>query len=66
MALSCQLPGLYRYTRITEEASEAEGDKLSRSYDGMTNFSEKHKKMGAAVDHGGLAGARPSALLSEL
>jgi len=49
MALSRELPGFYRYARIMEEASEAERNKASRPYDGMAEFSEQHKQMGAQL-----------------
>jgi hypothetical protein len=44
MALSHEFPGFYRYARIMEEASEAERNKASRPYDGLTEFSEEHKQ----------------------
>ena len=49
MALSREFPGFYRYAVIMEEASEAERQKASRPYDGMTEFSEQHKQMGAQL-----------------
>ena len=49
MALSREFPGFYRYARIMEEASEAERRKASRPYDGMAEFSEQHKQMGAQL-----------------
>ena len=49
MALSREFPGFYRYALIMEEASEAERRKTSRPYDGMTEFSEQHKQMGAQL-----------------
>ncbi|MBN6741993.1 transposase [Acidithiobacillus sp. MC6.1] len=49
MALSREIPGFYRYARIMEEASEAERNKASRPYDGMAEFSEQHKQMGARL-----------------
>lgn len=49
MALSREFPGFYRYARIMEEASEAERRKASRPYDGMAEFSEQHKQIGAQL-----------------
>ena len=49
MALSREFPGFYRYARIMEEASDAERNKASRPYDGMAEFSEQHKQMGAQL-----------------
>ena len=49
MALSREFPGFYRYARIMEEASDAERNKASRPYDGMAEFSEQHKEMGAQL-----------------
>ena len=49
MALSDEFPGFYRYAHIMEEASEAERNKASRAYDGMAEFSEQHKQMGAQL-----------------
>jgi hypothetical protein len=49
MALSREFPVFYNYARIMEEASEAERRKASRSYDGMAEFSEQHKQMGAQL-----------------
>ena len=49
VALSHEFPGFYRYARIIEEASEAERRKASRPYDGMAEFSEQHKQMGAQL-----------------
>jgi hypothetical protein len=46
MALSAEFPGFYRYARLMEEASEAERNKPSRTYDGMAKFSESHKQLG--------------------
>ena len=47
IALSNEFPGFYRYALIMEEASEAERNKPSRSYDGMAEFSEHHKQLAA-------------------
>lgn len=49
MVLSREFPGFYRYARIMEEASEAERNKVSRPYDGMSEFSQQHKQMGAQL-----------------
>ena len=49
IALSREFPGFYHYARIMEEASEAERSKSSRAYDGMAEFSEQHKQMGAQL-----------------
>lgn len=49
MALSREFAGFYRYAVIMEEASEAERQKASRPYDGMAEFSEQHKQMGAQL-----------------
>ncbi|WP_257214207.1 transposase [Pseudomonas amygdali] len=46
ISLCSEFPGFYCYAHIMEEASEAERHKASRSYDGMPEFSEKHKHMG--------------------
>ena len=43
IALSNEFPGFYRYAIIMEEASEAERNKASRPYDGVTEFSEEDK-----------------------
>jgi hypothetical protein len=45
MALSNEFPGFYQYAVIMEEAAEAERQKSSRSYDGLQQFNETHKKM---------------------
>ncbi len=44
MALSQEFPGFYRYALLMEEASEAERNKPSRSYDGMAKFPEEHQQ----------------------
>jgi hypothetical protein len=49
MALSREFPEFYRYARIMEDASEAEHNKASRPYDGMGEFSEQHKQIGAQL-----------------
>jgi hypothetical protein len=49
IALSNEFPGFYRYALIMEEASEAERNRASRPYDGMAEFSEQHKQMGAQL-----------------
>ena len=49
ISLSHEFPGFHRYALITEEASEAERNKASRSYDGMAEFSEEHKLQGAQL-----------------
>jgi len=49
IALSNEFPGFYRYALIMEEASEAERNKPSRSYDGMAEFSEHHKQLAAKL-----------------
>ena len=49
IALSNEFPGFYRYALIMEEASEAERNKASRSYDGMAEFSEHHKQLAAKL-----------------
>lgn len=49
MALSHEFPGFYRYALIMEEASEAERNKVSRSYDGMAEFSEEHNQQAAQL-----------------
>ena len=49
MALSREFPGFYRYAHLMEEASEAERNKASRPYDGMAEFSEKHKQRAAQL-----------------
>jgi len=47
IALSSEFPGFYRYANMMEQASEAERNKASRPYDGMTELSEEHKQAGA-------------------
>ena len=47
--LSKEFPGFYRYALAMEEAFEAERNKASREYDGMAQFSEQHKQMGAPL-----------------
>lgn len=49
MALSHEFPGFYRYARIMEDASIAERSRASRPYDGMAEFSEELKQMGAQL-----------------
>lgn len=49
MALSHEFPGFYSYARIMEEASEVKHRKALRPYDGMTEFSESHKQIGAQL-----------------
>ena len=49
IALSNEFPGFYRYALIMEEASEAERNQASRPYDGMAQFSEHHKQLGAQL-----------------
>jgi hypothetical protein len=49
IALSNEFPGFYRYALIMEEASEAERNKASRSYDGMAKFTEQHKQLAAQL-----------------
>lgn len=49
MALSGEFSGFYRYALIMEEASEAERNKASRPYDGMTQLPEQQKQMGAQL-----------------
>ncbi len=49
MALSREFPGFYRCAHIMEKASEAERNKASRAYDGMAEFSEQHKQIGAQL-----------------
>lgn len=49
MALSQEFPGFYRYALIMEEASEAERNKVSRSYDGLAELSEEHKQRAAQL-----------------
>jgi hypothetical protein len=49
IALSNEFPGFYRYAIAMEEASEAERNKASRPYDGMTQFSEPHKQLAAQL-----------------
>jgi hypothetical protein len=46
IALSREFPGFYCYAQFMEEASEAERQKASRPYDGMPEFSDKHKQIG--------------------
>jgi hypothetical protein len=45
IALSNEFPGFYRYALIMEEGFEAERNKPSRPYDGMTQFSDQHKQL---------------------
>lgn len=59
MALFSEFPGFYRYAQIVEDASEAERNRPSRSYDGMEKISEQHRQMGerllttaATLEHG--------------
>ena len=49
IALSNEFPGFYRYALLMEDASEAERNKPSRPYDGMAQFSEQHKQLGAQL-----------------
>ena len=49
IALSNEFPGFCRYALIMEEASEAERNKTSRPYDGVTEFSEQHKQLAAQL-----------------
>jgi hypothetical protein len=49
IALSNELPRFYRYALLMEDASEAERNKPSRPYDGMAQFSEQHKQLGAQL-----------------
>jgi hypothetical protein len=49
IALSNEFPGFYRYALIMEEASETERNKASRPYDGLAEFSEKHKEQAAQL-----------------
>ena len=49
MALSNEFPKFYRYAFLMEEASEPEGNRGSRSYDGMAQFSEQHKQLVAQL-----------------
>ena len=49
MALSGEFPGFYRYALIMEEASEAERNKASRPYDGMSQFPEQDKQRAAQL-----------------
>jgi len=49
MALSDEFPGFYRYALLMEEASEAERNKPSRPYDGMSQLPEQQKQMGAQL-----------------
>ena len=49
MALSHEFSGFYRYALIMEEASEAERNKPSRPYDGMTAFSDPHKQQASQL-----------------
>ena len=49
IALSNEFPGFYRYALIMEEASEAERNKASRSYDRMAEFSEHHKQLASQL-----------------
>src|SRR5665213_2197830 len=49
IALSNEFPGFYRYALIMEEASEAEGNKASRPYDGMAQFPEQYKQLAAQL-----------------
>ncbi|GGE78203.1 hypothetical protein [Massilia psychrophila] len=49
MALSNEFPEFYRYALLMEEASEAEGNRGSRSYDGMAQFLEQHKQLAAQL-----------------
>lgn len=45
MALSDEFSGFYRYAIVMEEASEAERNKPSRPYDGMSQLPERQKQM---------------------
>lgn len=49
ITLSREYPGFYRYAFIMEEASEAERNKAARPYDGMAEFSDAHKQVGAQL-----------------
>jgi len=49
IALFTEFPLFYRYAFIMEEAFEAERNKDSRPYDGMAEFSEQDKQMGAQL-----------------
>lgn len=49
ITLSREYPGFYRYALIMEEASEAERNKAARPYDGMAEFSDAHKQVGAQL-----------------
>ena len=49
MALSDEFSGFYRYAIVMEEASEAERNKPSRPYDGMSQLPERQKQMGAQL-----------------
>lgn len=44
MALSSEFPGFYRYALAMEEAAEAERNKASRPYDGLSEFPSEHKQ----------------------
>ena len=59
MALSNEFSGFYRYALFMEEASEAERNKPSRPYDGMSQLPEQQKQMvaqllttAATLEHG--------------
>ncbi|BEM75862.1 hypothetical protein SME36J_52850 (plasmid) [Serratia marcescens] len=59
MALSREFPGFFRYAQIVEEASVAERNKTSRSYDGIDRVSGQHRHTGerllttaATLEHG--------------
>jgi hypothetical protein len=45
IALSNEFPGFYRYALIMEEAFEAERNKASRPYDGITQLPEQHRQL---------------------
>lgn len=49
MALSNEFSGFYRYALFMEEASEAERNKPSRPYDGMSQLPEQQKQMVAQL-----------------
>jgi hypothetical protein len=49
IALSNEFQAFYRYALIMENASEAERNRASRPYDGMEQFSEQHKQLGAKL-----------------
>lgn len=49
ISLSNEFPGFYRYALIMEEASEAERNMSSRSYDDMQALSKEHQRVGAAL-----------------